>query len=48
MHILTKNVIYIITSIEPDELHVEDTKNNGPKLFKKYLEYSKLYVIQKV
>ena len=36
-----KEKIYVITSIEPDELHVEDTKNNGPKLFKKYLEYSK-------
>lgn len=36
-----KEKIYVITSIEPDELYVEATKNSGPKLFKKYLEYSK-------
>lgn len=31
--------IIIITSIEPEELDVENTKNNGPKLLKKYLQY---------
>lgn len=35
-----KQKIYVITSIEPEELvNVENTKNKGPKLFKKYLEY---------
>ncbi|MGV8982199.1 AAA domain-containing protein [Clostridium sp.] len=34
-----KQKIYVITSIEPEELKVEVTKNNGPKLFKKYLQY---------
>jgi very-short-patch-repair endonuclease len=31
--------IYVVTSIEPEELEVEGVKNNGPKLFKKYLQY---------
>lgn len=31
--------IYVVTSIEPEELEVEGTKNNGPKLLKKYLQY---------
>jgi len=30
---------YIVTSIEPEELKVEDTKNDGPKILKRYLEY---------
>lgn len=30
---------YVITSIEPEELNIEGTKNMGPKIFKKYLEY---------
>jgi len=34
-----KEKIYIITSIEPEELNVADTKNAGPKIFRKYLEY---------
>ena len=34
-----KEKIYVITSIEPEELIVDNTKNEGPKLFKKYLEY---------
>ena len=34
-----KKKIYVITSIEPEELLVETSKNEGPKLFKKYLEY---------
>ena len=34
--------IYIITSIEPEELeNIETTKNNGPKLLKKYLQYAR-------
>jgi superfamily I DNA and/or RNA helicase/very-short-patch-repair endonuclease len=36
-----KQKIYVITSIEPHELHVEDMKNNGPKLLRQYLEYVK-------
>ncbi|WP_163194686.1 AAA domain-containing protein [Clostridium thermarum] len=31
--------IYVITSIEPEDLEVEGVKNNGPKLLKKYLQY---------
>lgn len=31
----------IVTSIEPEELVVDDLKNNGPKLLRKYLEYVK-------
>lgn len=35
-----KKKIYVVTSIEPEELDkVETTKNNGPKLLKKYLQY---------
>lgn len=34
-----KKKIYVITSIEPEELGVDSSKNNGPKLFKKYLQY---------
>lgn len=34
-----KKKIYVITSIEPEELNVESSKNNGPRLFKKYLQY---------
>ena len=30
---------YVITSIEPEQLKVDDTKNEGPKIFKKFLEY---------
>lgn len=36
-----KSKVYIITSIEPEELDVEGTKNRGPKLFKKYLQYAR-------
>lgn len=36
-----KEKIYIITSIEPEELNVENSKNNGPKLLKKYLQYAR-------
>lgn len=34
--------VYVITSIEPEELDkAETTKNNGPKLLKKYLQYAR-------
>ena len=36
-----KQKVYVITSIEPEELVVNDTKNAGPKLFKEYLRYVK-------
>ncbi len=36
-----KEKIYVVTSIEPDDLNVDGSKNRGPKLFKKYLEYVK-------
>lgn len=34
-----KKKIFVVTSIEPEELQVDNTKNIGPKLFKKYLQY---------
>lgn len=34
-----KKKIYVVTSIEPEELSVDSSKNNGPRLFKKYLQY---------
>lgn len=35
-----KKKIYVVTSIEPEELdRAETTKNNGPKLLKRYLQY---------
>ncbi|MDY2632202.1 MAG: AAA domain-containing protein [Clostridium sp.] len=34
-----KQKIYVVTSIEPEELNVDSSKNKGPKLFKKYLQY---------
>lgn len=36
-----KRKVYVVTSIEPEELKVNDTLNMGPKLFRKYLEYAK-------
>ena len=36
-----KEKIYIITSILPHELNVDNAKNEGPKLLKKYLQYAK-------
>ncbi|MEL7146562.1 MAG: DEAD/DEAH box helicase, partial [Bacteroidota bacterium] len=32
--------IYLITSIVPAQLNVSETKNEGPKLFKAYMEYA--------
>ncbi len=36
-----KSRIMLVTSIEPEALHVEGTKNLGPKLLRKYLEYAR-------
>ena len=33
--------VYVVTSIEPEELKVDTTKNNGPKLFRQYLTYAR-------
>ncbi len=33
--------IIVVTSIYPEQLHVEETKNEGPKLLKQYLLYTK-------
>lgn len=33
--------IIVVTSIWPDQLHVEETKNDGAKILKRYLEYIK-------
>ncbi len=35
-----KEKIYVVSSILPGELRVAETKNNGPKLLKKYLQYA--------
>jgi len=35
-----KKKIHIVTSFEPDELQVEDSKNDGPRILKKYLQYA--------
>lgn len=35
-----KEKIHIVTSIVPSELKVDDLKNEGPRAFKKYLEYA--------
>lgn len=34
-----KTKIYVVTSIEPEELKVDDSKNLGPKLLRSYLMY---------
>lgn len=34
-----KEKIYVVTSIEPEELMVESSKNAGPRIFKAYLQY---------
>ncbi len=34
-----KSKIIVVTSIEPEDLKIESSKNSGPKLLKKYLEY---------
>jgi very-short-patch-repair endonuclease len=35
-----KKKIYIVSSFEPKELQVEDNKNEGPRILKKYLQYA--------
>lgn len=35
-----KKKVHIVTSFDPVELQVEDMKNDGPRIFKKYLEYA--------
>ncbi len=36
-----KKKVIIVTSIEPEELKVDTTKNDGPKLLKEYLTYAR-------
>ena len=36
-----KSKIIVVTSIEPEALKIEGSKNSGPKLLKKYLEYAR-------
>ena len=36
-----KHKVYVVTSIEPEDLNVDNSKNIGPKLLKKYLQYAK-------
>ncbi len=36
-----KSKIYIVTSIEPEDLRVDTTKHLGPKLLKQYLAYAR-------
>ncbi|AHM59938.1 superfamily i DNA helicase [Flammeovirgaceae bacterium 311] len=35
-----REMIYVVSSILPDELEVSEAKNEGPKLFKAYLSYA--------
>ncbi|MCK9323141.1 MAG: AAA domain-containing protein [Candidatus Methanomethylophilaceae archaeon] len=35
-----KKKIHIVTSFEPEELDVENAKNDGPRILKKYLQYA--------
>ena len=35
-----KKKIYIVSSFEPKDLQVEDNKNDGPRILKKYLQYA--------
>lgn len=36
-----KRKIHIVTSIDPEDLKVEDTMNAGPKILRKYLQYAR-------
>lgn len=36
-----KRKIHVVASFLPDELQVEDTKNDGPRILKRYLQYAK-------
>ena len=35
-----KKKVHIVTSFDPSELQVDDAKNDGPRILKKYLEYA--------
>lgn len=35
-----REAIWVVTSITPEQLHVEETRNQGPKLLKAYLEFA--------
>ncbi len=35
-----RDKIFVVSSIHPAQLKVDESKNQGPKLFKKYLEYA--------
>ncbi len=35
-----KKKIFIVTSFDPEDLQVEETKNEGPRILKKYLQYA--------
>ena len=35
-----KKKIHIVTSFDPEELQVENSKNDGPRILKKYLKYA--------
>ncbi|MEM8966140.1 MAG: AAA domain-containing protein, partial [Bacteroidota bacterium] len=35
-----REMIYLVTSVLPEQLNVENTKNRGPKLLKEYLAYA--------
>jgi very-short-patch-repair endonuclease len=37
----SRKKIIIVTSIHPEELVVDDLKNQGPKLFRRYMEYTR-------
>lgn len=36
-----KQKIMIVTSFDPEDLQVEETKNEGPRILKKYLQYAR-------
>lgn len=36
----SKKKIFIVRSFEPEELQVDDAKNDGPRILKKYLQYA--------
>ncbi len=36
-----KRQIYVVTSIDPEDLKVDDTLNAGPKILRKYLQYAR-------
>ncbi|QOR35991.1 AAA family ATPase [Clostridium sp. 'deep sea'] len=42
-----KQKVYIITSFEPEQLNIDNSKNLGPKRFKQYLQYAKLVSLGK-